>query len=366
MVDICQAGNVRLVGPNCIGVADFSTGAVLSFASIYNDFPPQDGPIAIVSQSGAIGVCAYALLRGAGWGVSCVVTTGNEADVDTADCVAALVAKDGVRIILLYVEEVKNPARMGAALAVARDKGIAVVALNAGGSSDGIRSAGWHTGSRGAATPEVAALLQAQGCRTVQQLGELVASVPLYLGTAWTAPSRKAHSAGLAVISNSGAACVLACDEAQRRRITLAQLGAASRAELDALLPPFSLNRNPVDLTAMLLTDSSLLGRALRCVLDDPAVDAAVLGLLAIGGPSYDTDRFSRDALVAARETAKPLVVFSPHPNVQKIFSEHGHAVYASEAEALGALNGFFAHRAVFNAARSPGSPIANLENHHA
>ncbi|HUG21837.1 CoA-binding protein, partial [Piscinibacter sp.] len=85
---ICRAGGVRLLGPNSIGVASFDSGAVMSFASIYTDHVPQDGPVAIVSQSGAFGVSAYALLRDAGIGVRCVAATGNEADLDTADFVA--------------------------------------------------------------------------------------------------------------------------------------------------------------------------------------------------------------------------------------------------------------------------------------
>ena len=104
LADICRAGGMRLLGPNSIGVASFDTGAVLSFASIYADCGPEDGPVAIVSQSGAFGVSVYALLREAGVGVRCVAATGNEADLDTADFVHALANRPGVRLILLYLE----------------------------------------------------------------------------------------------------------------------------------------------------------------------------------------------------------------------------------------------------------------------
>jgi len=358
LVEICQAGGVRLVGPNSIGVASFDTGAVLSFASIYTDHVPQDGPVAIVSQSGAFGVAAYALLREAGCGVRCVAATGNEADIDTADLIEALVQRPGVRLVLLYVENVPDAARMAAALDAARQRGVAVLAVRSGRSSHGRRSADLHTGSGGACGAELDVLFDAHGCRTLSGLMELVASVPLYL-----APTA-AHAAGgrapqLALVSNSGASCVLAADAAEANKLPLAHLSAESRQQLAELLPDFSLNRNPVDLTAMLLTNPALLGDVMRVVLHDEAVDVAALGLLAIGGPSYDVPRFVRECRVAMEAAAKPMVVYSPHAHVREAFALGGFAVFTGEAQAMDALQGYTAHRsAQVPRASSPASAI--------
>ncbi|MEP6719818.1 MAG: AMP-binding protein [Variovorax sp.] len=350
---ICRAGGVRLVGPNSIGVASFDSGAVLSFASIYTDHVPQDGPIAIVSQSGAFGVSAYALLRDAGWGVRCVAATGNEADVDTADFIEALVRQPGVRLVLLYLENVPDPARMAAALDTARQRGVAVLAVRAGRSAHGTRSADLHTGSAGSAHAEFDALFDAHGCRTVPGLMELVASVPLYLALA---PAARPASGvpRLALVSNSGASCVLAADEAQAHGLPLARLSAGSEQQLADLLPDFSLNRNPVDLTAMLLADPALLGAVMRAVLQDEAVDAATLGLLAVGGPSYDVPRFVRECRAAMEASAKPVAVYSPHAHVREAFARGGFAVFPGEAQAIGALQAFAAHRTVLAAAAVP------------
>ncbi|MFL6664202.1 MAG: CoA-binding protein [Rhizobacter sp.] len=349
LVEICRSGGVRLLGPNGIGIASFGSGAILSFASIYTDHVPEDGPVAIVSQSGAFGVSAYALLRAAGIGVHCVAATGNEADLDSADFVAALARQAGVRLLLLYLENVKDPERMRSALEIARRAGIPVLAVRAGRSAEGKRSAHWHTGSSGAADPRLDALFDASGCRTVAHLNEMVDSVPLYLDA--MAHSRCEGSAPrIAVVSNSGASCVLAADAAHRLGMPLAEPGPTSRERLDGLLPSFSLNRNPIDLTAMLLGDSSLLGKVMACVMDDAGVDAAVLGLLAIGGPSYDVARFARDARAAAMRSGRPLAVFSPHPQVREAFARAGVAVFTHEAEALAAIQGLAAHRALLHA----------------
>jgi acyl-CoA synthetase (NDP forming) len=297
LVDVCRRGGMRLLGPNSIGVASFDSGAVLSFASIYADCESKDGPVAIVSQSGAFGVSVYALLREAGVGVRCVAATGNEADLDTSDFIVALVQRPGVRLILLYLEHVGDTQRMRAALETARQRGVCVVAVRAGRSADGRRSAGLHTGSAGAANDELDALFADGGCRTVADMGEMLRCVPGYLQAS---DAQRAAAQRLVIISNSGAACVIAADEASRAGMPLARLSPASQARLGELLPDFSLNRNPIDLTAMLLAEPSLLGDVMQCAMADPAADCVVLGLLAIGGPSYDVQRFARDCRAAA------------------------------------------------------------------
>jgi acyl-CoA synthetase (NDP forming) len=351
---------MRLLGPNSIGVASFDSGAVLSFASIYADCEPRDGPVAIVSQSGAFGVSVYALLREAGVGVRCVAATGNEADLDTADFVLALAQRPGVRLILLYLEHVGDTQRMRAALQTARQRGVFVVAVRAGRSADGRRSAALHTGSTGAANDELDALFADGGCRTVADMGEMLRCVPGYLQAA---DAHRVATPRLVIVSNSGAACVIAADEAVRAGMPLAHLSPASQARLAELLPDFSLNRNPIDLTAMLLARPSMLGEVVQCAMADPATDCVLLGLLAIGGPSYDVRRFARDCRAAALANGKPLWLYSPHPHVRQAFSEQGLPVFAGEAEALAEIVGHAGHLCSLAV---PAIPSSETETSHA
>ena len=258
LVDICRRSGMRLLGPNSIGVASFDSGAVLSFASIYAECEPKDGPVAIVSQSSAFGVSVYALLREAGVGVRCVAATGNEADLDTADFVVALAQRPGVRLILLYLENVGDTQRMRAALETARQCGVCVVAVRAGRSADGA--------VRPPCTPVPPApvTMRWMPCSPTAD----AAPWPTWARccAACRATCRRAglHRAAAAPRlvdrQNSGAACVIAADEASRAGMPLARLPPASQARLGELLPDFSLNRNPIDLTAMLLAKPSLLG----------------------------------------------------------------------------------------------------------
>lgn len=350
----CRAAGTRLVGPNTLGIANFQNGAVLSFASVYLDCPHQDGPVAIVSQSGGFGVAAYALLRTNGIGVRYVCTTGNQADLDVADFVAELTGDDSLRVLLVYLEEIRDITAMRRALQRAHEQSIAVIAVVGGVSPAGTRSAVLHTGStgfNGLSGQQLIAVFREHGCRIVTGLPELCESVPLYLGPSDTGV---AHDGGIVLMSNSGASCVIAADAAAGLGLPLAVLSPATCTALDAVLPDFSLNRNPIDLTAMLLADPGLLGRTLVLALADPAVSAAVLGLVAIGGPSYDLPRFVRETAEAMRTTLKPCVVHAPDPRVREAFAQAGLPVCISERAALEVLRDWRAHVAAMAAHPHP------------
>jgi acyl-CoA synthetase (NDP forming) len=335
-------GSLRLLGPNTIGTAHFGCGAVLSFASIFQDFAPQDGPVAIVSQSGAVGASAYAMLRDNGIGVRYVCTTGNQADVEVADFLAAVLQDAAVRMVLLYLEEVRDPAALSGALAQARARRVPVLALPAARSVAGVRMADCHTGSAGTGGGSLAELLEAHRCRTVASLPELTASVPRYLhGAAAAAPAPR-----VGVISNSGASCVMGADACEQQGLPLASLGPDTVAALDALLPSFSRSRNPVDLTAMLLTDPGLLGRSVELVLQDANCDALALSLLALAGTGYDVPRFAAETAAAVRAQRKPAVFSSPDSRLQRAFAAQGLPVFAWEGDAVAALKAHAAHMA--------------------
>ena len=350
LVAAAKAGGVRLLGPNTIGSANFSNGAILSFASIYQDFAPQDGPVAIVSQSGAVGASAYAMLRQNGVGVRYVCTTGNQADVEVCDFLGAVLADAAVQLVLLYLEEARDLAKLEAALASARTRGVPVLVLQAASSETGARMAACHTGAAGTRGPALARLLSEYGCRRARSLPQLSAGVPLYLAD--SGPAKGPMRVG--VISNSGASCVLSADACDFLELPLALLAPSTVAELDALLPPFSRSRNPIDLTAMLLVEPGLLGRAVDVLLGDPGCDALSLSLLALAGAGYDVPRFAGDMARSVRGSGKAAVFSSPDPRVRGAFAAEGIAVFSSEHEALAALKEHHAHREALSPPAGP------------
>jgi acyl-CoA synthetase (NDP forming) len=100
MAATAKAAGMRLVGPNCQGLANFATGAVANFSTVFHEMEGRDGPVAIVSQSGACSQAIYVLARQRGLDVRHVHATGNEADVTVADLAEEIVKEEGVRLVL--------------------------------------------------------------------------------------------------------------------------------------------------------------------------------------------------------------------------------------------------------------------------
>ena len=332
-----RALGMRIVGPNSQGLANFGSGAVASFSTMFTEVAPLDGPVGIISQSGAMSVIPYGLLRARGIGVRHAHGTGNDCDVTVCE-LACVVAEDpDLRLLLLYLEGVPDPWHLAEAARVARGRNLPIVALKAGRSAAGQAAALSHTGALANEDRTVDAFLAEHGIWRAQSMVDLVDTTQLYL-KGWKPKGRR-----LVAISNSGAVCVLTADAASLANMPLEPLSDSTQAELKAILPGFATTRNPVDLTAALLTNSGLFSAILPPIARDPAADAFLIGI-AVAGTGYDVEAFARDTARFALETGKPLVVAAPQLSVSDRFKALGLAVYPTEGEAVRALGQFLSH----------------------
>jgi len=336
MLAAARPAGMRLVGPNSQGLACFDSGATLSFSTLFTEEPPADGPVAVVSQSGAMCSVPYGMLRRRGIGVRYCHGTGNDADVTAVQLAAETLTDPGVRLLLLYLENVGDPEDLIDLADRSRRNGVPVLALIGGRSESGRRAAASHTGALATERRVLDAFLERIGIWPVGSVSELVGSAELYL-QGWPDLGDR-----LAVVSNSGAVCVLAADAAEAAGLRLAALAPATVDALRARLPAFATVTNPVDVTAALLTDSGIFGRVLPVLAADPGVDACLLGI-PVAGRGYDVARFARDA--AAYAAGRPLVLAVPQPRVAEPFRAAGLAVFPDEATAVGALGQYLAHR---------------------
>lgn len=332
-----RRSGMRVVGPNSQGLASFHSGAVLGFSTLFTEEPPADGPVGIISQSGALASVPYGILRRRGIGVRYAHGTGNDLDVTAAELAVTAVDDPDLRLLLLYLENVGDPESLVALGEDSRRRGVPVVALVGGRSQSGSRAAASHTGALATERRVLDAFFERVGIWQVHSVKELVAASELYLRD-W-----EPRGDGLAVVSNSGAVCVLAADAAEDAGVPLAELAPETVEGLKAMLPPFAATGNPVDVTAALLTDSGLFGKVLPVLGADPAVDACLLGI-PVAGRGYDVERFARDAAAFAA-TGTPLVLAVPQPNVAQPFVEAGLPVFEEEASAVAALAQYLAHR---------------------
>lgn len=328
---------MRVVGPNSQGLASFHSGAVMGFSTLFTEEPPADGPVAIISQSGALASVPYGILRRRGIGVRYAHGTGNDIDVTAAELAASAIDDPELRLLLLYLENVGDPQHLIALGEKSRRNNVPVVALVGGRSRSGSRAAASHTGALATERRVLDAFFERVGIWQVHSVKELVAASELYLQDWHPAGS------GLAVVSNSGAVCVLSADAAEDADLPLAQLAPSTVDRLKQELPAFAATGNPVDVTAALLTDSSIFGRVLPVLGDDPGVDACLLGI-PVAGRGYDVDQFARDAAAFAA-SGTPLVLAIAQPNVAAPFVAAGLPVFEEEASAVAALAQYLAHQ---------------------
>ena len=348
MVAAARSHGMRLIGPNCQGLANFATGLVANFSTIFNELEAKDGPVAIVSQSGANSQAIYSLLRDKGLFARHVHATGNEADVTVPDLAAAVAADPGVRLVLLYMEAIKDPSVLASAAAIARARDVPIVALKAGRTSSGQKAASSHTGALAAEDRLVDAFFERHGIWRAGTPQELVSAAELYLG------SRRPRGKRLVILSNSGASCVMGADHAERRGIPLAPV---PKQKLKQVLPAFAATENPIDVTGALLSDSGLFGAVLP-IVGEHAQSDLLLCCIPVAGAGYDVPRFAHDIAAFQERYGVASAVAAPQPTVRGPFTEAGVATFASESEAMDALAQVADHAALLREAVPPLKPV--------
>ena len=292
---------VRIAGPNCVGLANTQTRAGLNFMPDYGRMGHRRGPVAIVSQSGALG---YTVLQGMqrGIGFSKYLAAGNSSDVDVCDFISFLADDEQTRAIVCLFEGVKDGARFLAAARKARDAGKALVVYKAGASEASRKAALSHTGTMVGSYQAYAAAFEEVGSVATDNLESVLELASLFAKSG--APTR---GRGVGVLATSGGAAVICADKAERHGVPLPALAAKTAEALNKVVPDFGSVANPSDLTAEVLKTSETFGYCLDAFLTDPSFSALVMPMVF----AHASSSGARAAAVvqAAKRTDKPLAV---------------------------------------------------------
>jgi acetate---CoA ligase (ADP-forming) len=338
MVETAHKSGMRIVGPNSQGLANFGTGAIASFSTMFMDMERAEGHVAMLSQSGALSTVPVGFLRQRGIGVRHTHATGNDADISVGELAVAVAEDPEVKLLLLYLESIPEKRYLEELAAVALDRDLPIIALKSGRSEAGRQAAQSHTGALANEDRVVDAFFEHHGIWRAPDMRGLVEATELYL-KGWKPKGRR-----LVAISNSGAVCVLTADAATSVGMPMARLAAETDRKLKGILPSFATTTNPIDLTAALLSNSRLFGDILPVIAEDPAADAFLIGV-PVAGPGYDVEAFARDAAAFGQQTGKPLVIAATQRSVADQFASEGLSVFPTETEAVTALHQFLAHR---------------------
>ena len=260
---IARETGLRIVGPNCIGVANALLDCRITFMDITPIPQPTPTAVGVISQSGALGMAlAQGVVRGLS--VSHVLTSGNSCDVDMADYVSYLVDDPACRSIACVFEGMATPERllMAAEYAWKADKPLVIFKMASG--EQGAQAAMSHTGSLAGSHASYRAVFQRAGAVVVEDFEALMETAAFFA----KAPAPKAR--GAAVVAASGGAAIMAADRAEQHGVPMPQPSQPVREILESRIPEFGSARNPCDVTAQVLADPESLGICAGALLSDP------------------------------------------------------------------------------------------------
>ena len=266
----CRRHGMRLIGPNCFGVAVPGIGLDATFAAAH----PTPGVAGLVMQSGGLGFAAAQALSRLGIGISSFASVGDKLDVSSNDLLMWW-EQDGVtRLAVMYIESFGNP-RKFARTARRVAASMPVLAVQAGRSEAGQRAAASHTAA--VATPWVSreALFDQAGIVAVPGFGDLIEAAALLA----TQPVPKGTT--VAIVSNVGGAGVLAADACTDLGLTVHRPHRLTRRRLRALIPPGGAADGPIDTTAAV--SAAQFRECLELAAADEAVSAMIALVLSTG-----------------------------------------------------------------------------------
>ncbi|HWP37052.1 MAG TPA: acetate--CoA ligase family protein [Gemmatimonadales bacterium] len=265
LLDLVRRHGVRMVGPNCMGV--MNTAEDVRMNATFAPSTPPRGPVAFMSQSGAMGLSVLDYAESLNIGISMFVSAGNKADLSGNDFLEYWRDDPATNVILMYLENFGNPARfVELARGITRTKPICVV--KSGRTGAGARAAASHTGALAGTELATEAIIAQSGAiraHTVEDLFDLAmafANQPLPEGNR------------VAVVTNAGGPGIILADACEANGLSVVPLAAETQARLRARLPEEASVGNPVDLIASATPASYEF--ALSAVFGDPNVDAAI------------------------------------------------------------------------------------------
>ena len=267
MRDVALAGGTRILGPNCLGLFNAQRGNFLTFSSSIEHGRPRIGNIAIASQSGAYGSHLFVLARQRGIGLSSWITTGNECDVDLADCIAFFAQDPETHVIAAYAEGLRERDRLFEALEAARRARKPVVMIKVGRSEAGAEAARAHTASLAGSDAVCDAVFKEFGVHRAKTADEM-------FDVAYAAARRQFPTKGrLGIMTISGGAGVLMADAAADCGLELPPMPEAAQARMKKLVP-FCGPRNPVDINGQMFNMLDSVADFLESMLTEGGYDA--------------------------------------------------------------------------------------------
>jgi acyl-CoA synthetase (NDP forming) len=294
---------MAVTGPNCLG--NLSAGENL-FTNIDDRIVTMEqGKVAIAGQSGAIVMAIRQALEDRAVGVGYMVTTGNEAGLETPDLMSYFAADPSIRVIVVYLEGVRNTKAFRDACKAARAAGKAVIALKLGASEGGRAAAMAHTGALAGSIETFDAISTREGVIRVRGLDELIETTECFVHAAVPKGDR------LAAVTLSGGKRGLLLDAFYSAGLNFAPLKKDAHDKLARMLGPGSIVGNPLDAGFAAVVDPSVYMQSIKIMIDDPDTDIVIIDAELPKAPHELRERSLRLVNEMAGHGGKPVIYIS-------------------------------------------------------
>ena len=335
-----QAG-MAICGPNCLGVLNFNARSCG-----YSSTSPAGvtaGDVALVSQSGTIVVAMIRSLRGIGF--SHMISSGNEAVVNSADYMCYLVEQPEVRVIASFVEGVKEPRKFLAAADQAYGAGKPIVLMKSGRSEEGSAASAAHTGMLAGSYAVQSAIFRQKGIVHCEDLDTWLETIEMFR---IARPLNYDGGGGIGMIGISGGENAVVVDEAREIGLELPPLSSAGREKLAKLLPWYARPENPIDPTGSNAGNEETYVKCIAILAAEPHLDVI---LVSQDSPAAFDLPVAKATVEAAKHTDKCIVFFNNfsgpwNPEILQMLREAGVPYLQGVRETLSAVKAFIDYHA--------------------
>jgi len=295
-----HANDIRIVGPNCIGCLNARDGIPMGFHTSFEAERFLPGPVALASQSGALGYALFALAQEEGLGFSYAAHTGNQADLTTLDFTSFMLEDESTRLVASYLEGIPDGDQLIELAGRSKELGKPLLLLKSGRSELGRKAALSHTASLTGSERTFAAVSAQHGIVSIDDVDDMIDAIKVF------SRQKRARGDRVAVISTSGATGIMMADQCEAFGLKMNPLSEATRERIESIIPSYGSAINPIDITAQALNDERMFAETLRAVVEDDDVDAVVITT------TFGTELLQKlclELVEVDRLTPKPLLV---------------------------------------------------------
>jgi len=301
MAAIGREYNMRLIGPNCQGLMNLPDKVWAGFGSPFALDDLRPGTVSLATQSGGFGYAAVILTEEEGIGFRHVVSTGNEADLESLDFFEYFLEDAGTEVVAGYIEGFRDGRRFQRVAETALDRRKPLLIWKVGDSEVGQRAAASHTANLGGAAALYRAVFREKGVQEVSDVYELADLSRAFRGGKLPAGNR------VGAVTISGGSGVLVADYCAAHGLELPTLSQSTVEKMRGLVPSFASLVNPVDVTAHIFNDVTLLEKALHLLVEDDALDSLLIMPASVGGEM--AVRIAREVARVSAQTPKPILM---------------------------------------------------------